>query len=115
MKCDDIEILISGYVDGELTQQESQRIAVHIDICERCQASVRQVASLKEKMAALSWPNADEAMLARLEADLLARGAGFLGWVVVLLGALVLAGFALFGFFPDPEVPTLVQTGYGLV
>src|SRR5690606_16541356 len=109
------EILISGYVDGELTQQESQRVAVHVDDCARCQATFEQVAAVKEEMAALSWPNADEAMLARLEADLVSRGAGSFGWLLVLLGALILIGLALYGFISNPQVPSLIQIAYGLI
>ena len=114
MQCNDIQILISGYVDGELTQQEGQRVAAHVDSCARCQATFREVAALKGEMAALSWPNADEAMLVRLQADLVARSAGAFGWLLMLLGALILAGLALYGVITSPQVPSLVQIAYAL-
>ena len=37
MKCDEIEILISAYVDEEVTEEERQVVEEHIRVCEDCQ------------------------------------------------------------------------------
>ena len=34
--CSSIEAKLSGYLDGELTQQESQRVHNHLQQCEQC-------------------------------------------------------------------------------
>ena len=42
------EALISGYLDGELTQGEAQRVEVHLQDCPRCRALADELASMKE-------------------------------------------------------------------
>ena len=38
MKCDEMEILISAYVDGETSDDETRSVGQHLDICPHCQA-----------------------------------------------------------------------------
>ena len=37
--------LLSGYIDGELTQQQAQRVRIH---CERCDACTEELERLEE-------------------------------------------------------------------
>ena len=36
------EALISGYLDGELTQGDAQRVRVHLEDCAVCQRTARR-------------------------------------------------------------------------
>jgi len=42
------EALISGYLDGELTQGDSQRVRLHLDECAECRHVADQLLELKE-------------------------------------------------------------------
>jgi predicted anti-sigma-YlaC factor YlaD len=42
------EALISGYLDGELTQADAQRVRLHLEDCIECRAVADELAQLKE-------------------------------------------------------------------
>lgn len=116
--CAAIGDLLSGYVDQELTQQQAQRVRIHLDTCEACRRLHADLRNMKEQLRQLSWPISDEDMLDTLEKDLFASGARNAGWVLLALGALfaVVAGtVALFLFLAAPGVPALVKLFNGLI
>lgn len=113
-QCADIEELLSGYADNELMQQDAQKVRVHLDGCAHCRQLHADLLSLKSQMKQLSYPASDEEVLAALETDYLARGTRLLGWGLLVPGALLVIGIAVFGFFMNPEVPWIVRFFYGL-
>ncbi|MEY4642328.1 MAG: hypothetical protein RLZZ227_2322 [Pseudomonadota bacterium] len=109
---------LSGLLDGELTQQQSQRVQVHLDSCEACRRLLADLRNMKQQLRQLSYPVSDEAMLLALEKDLVASGAMTLGWIFLMIGAAVavVAGtIGLFMFFAAPDVPILVKLFNGLL
>ena len=46
MKCDEMEILLSAYVDGEATRAERQSVEDHLKGCEVCRTTVAEFARL---------------------------------------------------------------------
>ena len=42
------EALLSGYVDGELTQGDNQRVRVHLENCPTCQSMVSEIRQIRE-------------------------------------------------------------------
>ena len=42
------ETLISGYLDGELTQGEAQRVRVHLEDCAECRSTADRLNEIKE-------------------------------------------------------------------
>jgi predicted anti-sigma-YlaC factor YlaD len=46
MKCEEIEILLSAYVDGEVTEEEKQTVENHLNVCELCQTMVTEFSRL---------------------------------------------------------------------
>ena len=49
-----VEELLSGYLDGELTQQENQRIQLHLQECEHCTGLLKDLRELQTRMGASS-------------------------------------------------------------
>ena len=48
------ESLLSGYVDGELTQADNQRVRIHLEDCASCQALIGELRQIRQ--AAISTP-----------------------------------------------------------
>jgi anti-sigma factor RsiW len=116
--CAAIGDLLSGYVDHELTQQQSQRVQVHLGTCAECSKLHADLRNMKEQLRQLSYPISDEDMLANLEKDLVASSSRNFGWALLGAGALfaVLAGtVAFFMFLAAPDVPVLVKLFNGLL
>ncbi|MBD3308759.1 hypothetical protein GF339_20285 [candidate division KSB3 bacterium] len=47
MKCDAYHILISGYLDGELAEHETQMLKEHLQTCEACVAYLKRLETMK--------------------------------------------------------------------
>jgi anti-sigma factor RsiW len=116
--CAAIGDLLSGYVDHELTQQQAQRVQVHLDTCESCRRLHGDLKNMKEQLRQLSYPISDEEMLANLEKDLVASSSRNFGWMLLAAGALVAIVAGTVGFFmflAAPDVPVLVKLFDGLL
>jgi anti-sigma factor RsiW len=116
--CAAIGDLLSGYVDHELTQQQAQRVQIHLDSCAECRKLHGDLKNMKEQLRQLSYPLSDEAMLEKLEKDLVASGTRNLGWVLLVGGALfaIVAGtVAFFVFLAAPDVPIVNKLFSGLL
>jgi anti-sigma factor RsiW len=116
-QCAVIGDLLSGYVDHELTQQQAQRVQVHLDTCAECKRLHADLKNMKEQLRQLSYPISDEDMLAKLEKDLFASTTRNFGWILLIVGALFAAvggTVAFFMFLAAPDVPVLVKLFNGL-
>jgi anti-sigma factor RsiW len=116
-QCAAIGDLLSGYVDHELTQQQAQRVQIHLDTCADCKRLHGDLKNMKEQLRQLSYPISDEEMLAKLEKDLFASSSRNFGWILLIVGALfaVVAGaVTFFMFLAAPDVPLLVKLFNGL-
>lgn len=116
MHCERIEPMISGYIDNELTQQEAQRVQVHLGDCATCRQVHQQLLELKQQVGGIDYPDAEELDLQRLEAigrDPVVRFTAAIGWTLLIATLLVASGTALFLFMTGPEVPVLAKLFHG--
>ncbi len=89
------EALLSGYLDHALTQEEEQRVRLHLEDCPSCRALVDDLREMRETTMTTRFetPTDDQWSEAPRGA---ASGLAFgLGWLMVLLWAVGLTGFAL--------------------
>ena len=112
MECNEAEVLISGYLDRELTQQDSQRVRNHLDTCEKCGKAFAEMKELKERMGGLTYPDTDRNTLAALEKDMLSQVGQWSGWLLIVLGILVMMGFGAYTFLSAPDTPGVVKFMY---
>lgn len=103
MSCEKIEVQISGYIDNELTQQQNQQVRLHVETCEHCGKIYADLKQVKEQMSHLSYPKTDEQILNELSNDLTASATQGLGWILIAIGAIIVAVLALYDFFTVPE------------
>ena len=83
------ETLISGYLDGELTQGEAQRVRLHLEDCAECRATASELAQLKEATMSSDFKIPDDGWDESPRGDVshLLRNAGLLvglAWIVGL-------------------------------
>ena len=110
------EALISGYLDGELSQGDAQRVRIHLEDCAACRSNVDELRQLREATmtsefqvpADSEWDESPRGGASRLlrNAGLavgLAWAVGFAMWLIWelandpegLIGLLLVAGFML--------------------
>ena len=96
------EALISGYLDGELTQAEAQRVRLHLEECADCRATADELAQLKEVTMSSEFKIPDDGWdeTPRGSASHLLRNAGLLVGLAWLAG---LTMWLIWELANDPE------------
>ena len=84
------ESLLSGYVDGELTQADSQRVRLHLEECPTCRALVGDLQQIREAAMTTHFPVPSEDEWREAPRSPESLWIRRLGWVLVaawMLGA----------------------------
>ena len=92
------EALLSGYVDGALTQADEQRVRVHVEDCETCRREVEEMQRVREVTMSSQFkvPADDQWSEApRGPTSWMAFG---LGWTFLIVWLSILCGYALWEF-----------------
>ena len=97
------EALLSGYLDGVLTQRDRQRVRLHLEECESCAQLAEELAENREVTLTTlfqlpeddQWDEAPRGPLSRLTFGL--------GWTVLVVWLVGMLGFAAGQLWSGPE------------
>jgi predicted anti-sigma-YlaC factor YlaD len=93
------ETLISGHLDGELTQAAEQRVRVHLEDCEHCRTVLGELGTLRETTMSTEFHEPDDSQWdesPQTGMSLVTRGAG---WLLAIVWAVVIAAYGLWQFW----------------
>jgi anti-sigma factor RsiW len=93
------ETLISGYLDGELTQAAEQKVRVHVESCEHCRKVLGELRILRETTMSTEFHKPDDCQWnerAQSGLSLVTRGSG---WIIAVIWAVFFAAYALWQFW----------------
>lgn len=88
------EALLSGYLDGELTQGDEQRVQVHLEDCEVCRATVDEMTQLQGATMSAEFDVPTDDQWSELPRTRASGVSMRLGWSIVSVWLLTLAGYA---------------------
>lgn len=121
MKCEEIKLLIAGYVDGELPPPQRAAVGEHVSSCPLCGAVADDHAGVKKAVGGVSLPLPPQYLSDRLLAglngiDRARRKTWFFSRLasaaaVLMVAAVILAVFVLPG---APSVPDLLASSVEL-
>ena len=77
--CEDIETLLSGYLDGELTQSDRQRVEVLMEDCEDCAKTFEEMKKLRGEISGIEYEHMTEADRLKAVKDPVAQTGASLG------------------------------------
>ncbi|MEM9209157.1 MAG: zf-HC2 domain-containing protein [Pseudomonadota bacterium] len=106
---DDIDELLSGYLDGELTQQEHQRVRLRCETDPAYREKLEELRALRERVGNMSFGTHDANQWRESMNDLPTQTTRGLGWLLLIGGALIAAGFAVFLFFSNVNGLSLIE------
>lgn len=109
--CQSIEALLSAYLDGELTQQDRQRVEVHVDACEACHAALAELRRIRDGIGGLHHPEPTAEQWSRMMKTTVAKTSRGLGWMLGIGGGVVLVGYGAYTFATDESVAALKKVG----
>ena len=107
--------LLSGYIDGELTSQDRQRVDVHCDACEQCRDQLAEFRALRQQVGNARLSEVGEDTWRENMNDVAVKSTRRIGWILAVGGVLVLGGIGVFGFVTDPTVETRMKLLIGAV
>ena len=107
--------LLSGYIDGELTQQQQQRVRIHCDSCAACAKELEQLENLRREVgrSRLS-PLSDDIWREHMKEPTVELTRG-IGWILFILGVLGVSGIAIYEFVIDAGMPMHIKVLTSLV
>ena len=97
------QILLSGYLDGELTQAGAQRVRIHLEDCAACRESYDELRTLREATMTTRLDEPRDVQWDERPTGLFSGLSRGVGWLVLIVWAVGTAGFGLWQLATGPE------------
>ena len=104
----EIEVLLSGYLDGELTQQQRQKVRVYLERDERYREILAELQRVKAETENLEYEEPNSGDWRGIEKGLfLENTTRGLGWVVLVVWSIVVTAYGLWEVVTAPGEPLI--------
>ena len=107
--------LLSGYIDGELTQQERQRVDIHCEACAACKTELDELRALRTDIGRAHLSEFGEDVWREKMNDTTVRATHGIGWFLFIGGVLAIAGIGIYEFVIDSSVSTTIKVIIGAI
>ena len=107
--------LLSGYIDGELTQQQQQRVRIHCEACADCAEELEQLEKIRREVGKSRLSPLGEDIWREHMKDPTVEVTRGLGWILFIAGVLGISGIAVYEFVIDTSMATHIKVITGLV
>jgi anti-sigma factor RsiW len=98
--------MLSGFVDGELTQQQRQLVSLHCDQCGECRELLENLKNLRERVGKSGLSEVGEDKWREHMNESTTKTTRSVGWLLFIGGLLAAASYAIFGFLFGTEAST---------
>ena len=95
--------LLSGYLDGVLTQQEAQRVRLHVESCSACAETFAHLKTLREDTMTSAFVTPPDDQWDERPRGLLSGVSFGIGWAILIAWLVGIIGFALGQLWTGPE------------
>ena len=100
---------LSGFIDGELTQQERQLVTLHCEVCADCRENFERLRALRERIGNAGLSETGEDKWRETMDDPTVQLTRGIGWLLFIVGLLVIAGIGLVGFLFSDDISVGVK------
>lgn len=87
---------LSGYVDGELTQQERQQVELHCSDCEKCSDELNQLQAVRVSIGKARLSDMDQDVWREMMGDTTVKASRTIGWLLLVGGILAAVGIGVY-------------------
>lgn len=112
---DHVGELLSGLIDGELTQQQRQRVELHCEACASCRQELARLRELRRQTGAARLSDVSEDTWRESMKDKTVRSTRGIGWLLLLAGVVALGGVVVYEFVTDPGIATYMKVIIGAI
>ena len=102
---EEVQNLLSAYLDGELTQADRQRVRIHLEDCPDCRREFDQLQELRKLTGSLEFVDPPEDKMQEIEQRLSVQAPRRFGWGLFLAGLGAWALYAVYLFVTSPDLP----------
>lgn len=104
-----VDELLSGYIDGELTQQDAQRVRLHCESCNECSRALDELRELRESIGKSNLSNVSQDTWRESMNDTSVKATRGIGWLLFIGGIMIGAGIGVYEFIINAESMTLLE------
>ena len=97
------EALLSGYIDGELTQGDRQRVRLHLENCAECRQAVEGLQRLREVTMDTEFRVPEDTQWDEAPRGLLSRFLSNVGWLLAIAWFVGLGTYVVWQIATDSE------------
>lgn len=122
MQCEDLEVYLSGYLDGELPQQQRQKVEHHLDGCPHCRQVLDQLRQAKASTEQLVFDMPSGEEWTDLQSHILGRASRRAGWLILIVWAAMVSTYSAYWYATNSQVNLVEKvvvfgliTGIGLL
>ena len=102
---EDVQNLLSPFLDGELTQADRQRVRIHLEDCAECRKEFEELQKLKNLTGELRFAPIPEDKMEALGQRLSVKAPRRLGWSLFAGGAVAWLLYAMYQFATSTVPP----------
>ena len=107
MPSEEMEVLLSGYLDNELTQQQRQRVENFLERDEAYRQSLKELEQVKQQAESLTYATPSSGEWSTLEKSILQNFSRRLGWMVLWVWATLVTLYAGYEYAMTPGEPLI--------
>ena len=96
MNCERYHLLITGYLDGELSPDEQTELLAHLEQCSSCEEELRQHRKLKEITGRMQFKEPEDRVWEYYWASVYNRLERRVAWILLSLGGVLLLSYATY-------------------
>ena len=113
--CEHVAEKLSGFLDNELSQQESQRVSVHLNQCADCASTFKQLQKIQGAVSDTHYPDLEQQKMQAILQDLTSRRMFDFAWFAMATGVLMLVVFGVYHFWLDPSISLFEKLAISLI
>jgi len=107
--------LLSGYVDGELTQQEAQKVMLLLDTEPSYKKLYDEMMAMRQEVQSLSLQDSELEHLDKLFQEPVAKTSRVFGFALLAVSSVILVAFIMYSVFINAAISLLVKIAVGLL
>jgi hypothetical protein len=106
---------LSGFIDGELTQQQRQRVEIHCGTCSDCETELNDLRALRQDVSNARLSEYGEDVWRENMSDGAVKATRSIGWLLFLGAVLICGGIGIYEFVFDSSMGTFEKLLIGAV
>ncbi len=108
-----LERMLSAYLDGGLTQADQQRVRVWLEDSADARERFEEMRQIQQITSSMSFVPPPDDRIDELTERLSVQAPRNLGWIMLLVGTVLLAAFTASQLWRAPDIPWPVKYGSG--